>query len=519
VLAISLVPQIRPYLRYLALGIVVLTLALVASFRWSQPATAIPVLWQPSSLLGVSPILRNDTLTQPLALTLTLLICSTILVSLGRSSALGTTQLGSLLGLLAAVLFTLWAGTPLTLLLGWASFDVIQAVGRLAADDQPQQVVRSLIFGSLANLLLYVGALLLGDGRTSAVWSLMTPMQAQVGLWMAAALLRIWVYPFHFAKPVNLNRASAAPLLLSPVLGWGLWLRLAEVNGGPLPGGSWLLTLGTISIAASGFLAWSASDSQRAPAWISVAVNSLILVGAGLAGANAVSIILAGSIGWAAGLTALSLHAGLRTDAIWWSIGGIVGAMALAGLPLTPGLPVQTVLLGGIARSGRPAWGLALFIGYLFLIPALVRCVLARPSTTAPTSLREIILQGLGLALPVLLLLVGGLLPRAVIHRSVPSLSGMVAVPLFAGWLLWALALVGGGVLAWQDRAIRARIELTLQALYDLLCLEWLYDGVVGALGRGLSVLRAADEVIGGAGAVLWSLLLFLLLLLLWESR
>jgi hypothetical protein len=80
-------------------------------------------------------------------------------------------------------------------------------------------------------------------------------------------------------------------------------------------------------------------------------------------------------------------------------------------------------------------------------------------------------------------------------------------------------SLAGGGVLAWQDRNLRSRIGLLLTAAHDLLRLDWLYDAVLGAVGRGLSVLRAADEIVGGAGALLWSWLLFLVLLLAWGSK
>jgi hypothetical protein len=60
------------------------------------------------------------------------------------------------------------------------------------------------------------------------------------------------------------------------------------------------------------------------------------------------------------------------------------------------------------------------------------------------------------------------------------------------------------------------RVDILLGAAHDLLRLEWLYGAVIGALDRGLSVLRAADQVIAGAGALLWSWVLLLLILLIW---
>jgi len=123
--------------------------------------------------------------------------------------------------------------------------------------------------------------------------------------------------------------------------------------------------------------------------------------------------------------------------------------------------------------------------------------------------------RGIGLGLPALLLIVAIVRPSLLI-RSVPApaLGSPYAMPGLAGWLLWAVSLAGGGVLAWQERNLRPRIELFLGAAHDLLCLEWLYGAGAGALDRGLSVLRAADQVVGGAGALQWSWLLFLLILL-----
>lgn len=124
------------------------------------------------------------------------------------------------------------------------------------------------------------------------------------------------------------------------------------------------------------------------------------------------------------------------------------------------------------------------------------------------------------MGLPALLLIVAGLHPPLLIGGvQNPSLGRLFVMPGLRGWLLWTVSLVGGGVLAWQEGNLRPKIELFLSAAHDLLRLEWLYSAVAGALGRGLCMLRAADEVVGGAGALLWSWLLFLLLLLVWGGK
>jgi len=119
-----------------------------------------------------------------------------------------------------------------------------------------------------------------------------------------------------------------------------------------------------------------------------------------------------------------------------------------------------------------------------------------------------------------LLLLVSGFYPRLLVAGvAIPSTGELFSTPGLAGWLVWVISLSVGGVLAWQDENVRQRIGLLLEALHDLLRLEWLYDALVGALERGLSAVRAVDEVVGGAGALLWSLLIFLLLLMIWSSQ
>jgi hypothetical protein len=130
-----------------------------------------------------------------------------------------------------------------------------------------------------------------------------------------------------------------------------------------------------------------------------------------------------------------------------------------------------------------------------------------------------IIARGIGLGMLVLLLIGAGIYPPFLWDGSgggdtVPSLGSLFVMPGLVGWLLWAALFVFGGVLAWQEGFLRSKIGPLLSVIHDVLRLEWLYDVVAGALDRGLSVFESADGVVGGAGALLWSLLLFLLFLL-----
>ena len=119
------------------------------------------------------------------------------------------------------------------------------------------------------------------------------------------------------------------------------------------------------------------------------------------------------------------------------------------------------------------------------------------------------------MGVPTLFLIVAGLFPSLVVVGG-PSLGSLLTMPGVLGGVLWAIMLACGGLLAWQEGLLRSRIGLLFGAVHDVLRLEWLYVSVAGAFDRGLSIFRAVNDVVEGAGALLWSLLLFLLLLLAW---
>jgi NADH:ubiquinone oxidoreductase subunit 5 (subunit L)/multisubunit Na+/H+ antiporter MnhA subunit len=251
--------------------------------------------------------------------------------------------------------------------------------------------------------------------------------------------------------------------------------------------------------------------------WIGMEVTGAVLLAVGLAGESATAVVAAGSAAWALGIAVLFLGSGLQREALWWSIPALIGALALLGMPLTLGFVAETTLIEGLTKEGHLGWGGALFFGNLFLVPSLVRWLLSPSSSPLNNQRWLLVARGVSLGLLALLLIAAGLHPPLLIHGAMaPSLGALFTMPGVAGWLLWAVSLAGGGVLAWQEGNLRPKIEPLLSAAHDLLRLEWLYDMIVRAIDRGLSALRAADEIVGGAGALLWSWLLFLLILLVW---
>lgn len=478
--------------------------------------------WRPSLLSRSVLRLRSDHMMQPLALALGVATCSAVLVELGRGGETPPQLPAAVLSLLGAGLAVLWAANPLTMIVSWALYDLLASLGHVLAGGSKRSAVRRLASGGLATMFLWSGVLFAGQGSSSGQWGLMVATDLQVKLWIVAALLRLSIYPVHFSVPGDTGAALplGAPLLLSPVVGWALWLRLAGANGDYLPITAWVLFPAIITLAVGGFLAWSVGSVRRSLPWIGTATTAAILLGIGLGEVAAPSVVAAAGAAWALGIVILStgsgldLTEGLRREQLRWWVPSLVGAVTLGFLGKVP-------LMGSVVRGESWKWIGASFVGQMFLAAALVRWLLsAGPAIAERRGVLRDVALGVGQGAPTLLLIVVGLRPRLLFRDpSLPSLASVLALPDLTGWLLWVVSLAAGGVVAWQDQRLRGKIGLALKAIHDLLRLDWLYELVVGTLEQGLSALRVVDEVLGGAGALLWSLIIFLVLVLVWSGR
>jgi hypothetical protein len=526
---LSLVARLRPYARYVTVAVSGLTAVLILSLRWIEPIVAVPSLWQPSLLFGSVLTLHTDITVQPLALALALVIFGAALVDLDRVDSLHP-QLGTaVLALVPAGVVVLWSANVLTMMISWAIYDFLHAVTYIMAGGSTRTAVRATVLSSLATLLFWTGAVLEGGGADVEMWSLMTIDGTPLTLWILAGMVRLWIYPFHLSAPDDLVEVPplGIPLLLSPILGWGLWLRIIAVTDSSVlePTGVSVLAAGTLALG--GLLAWSCESPRRLLPWIGMAANGAILLGTGLDKEIGPVVVVAGGVAWILGTAVFFLGDGWRQKSLWWNIPALVGLLTLLGVPFTLGFVTTASLFDRLAHGGRIVWGdttlWGIILGYLFLLPSLVRRLLVPASSSLPHQRVHLLTRGVGLGLVAILLIGAGLFPSLLLPGDMVGGAGLtlgrqMAMPRLEGWLLWVIVFACGGVLAWQEGFLRAKIGLVLSAIHDVLRLEWLYESAVGALNRGLGVLRVADEVVGGAGALLWSLVLFLLIVLVWSG-
>jgi formate hydrogenlyase subunit 3/multisubunit Na+/H+ antiporter MnhD subunit len=521
-LGLSFTSRSRPYAPYAAIAATGGTVLLTLVMRWVDPLVVFPSLWQPSVLFRASLALQPDLVMQPFAFGLALVTCSSVLVTVGQmEDSLPWRRLATILTLLAVSLVVLLSANVLSLIIGWVIYDLVMVVSRVVAGDSARAAVRGLILGSLSTILLWMGALLADDAVGGNLWPLVTLDRIQIVLWSLAGALRLWLYPFHLSLPDQLSFASplAVPLVTGNVLGWSLWIRIALATGGRIPSGDWLPTFAGLTLVLASLMAWACERPRRSLAWIGVAMNGVVLLAAVLAGESAPLVLSAGGMTGMLALAGLYFFPGWDRKAPWWNLPFIVNGLAVLGSPLTLGFVSLATLTGALTAGGYLGWGGAFFVGQILLVPALVRWISSRDAHT-PQAPSAIIMQALGVAPGAILLVAAGLsLPVLLPTADTLSLGMLFSMPGLAGWLLWLVALAGGGILAWQDRNLRPRMKILLSAIYDFVRLEWLYDALVGALDRGLNVLRLSDAMIGGAGALLWSWVLFLILLLVWGNR
>jgi len=515
-IALGVVPRARPYTRFLVPAVAMLSLLGVLAARLEPAESVLLARWSPEVLFGVSPLLRADPLTWPLAVGLAVAVTGAGLAQLARRARSPFTLEMAALGVLVAGLGSLWGDNPLTVLLFWGVFDLMWALGTAAGGGRARRLAWGVSAGLVATAVLWAGTVAIGTKGSLASWDLVSLSDPGRTLLLVACVLRLSLYPVHLALSPEavVGVPVAAPLLLGPVLGWGLLLRvMSAAEGGVMVDAPWMLWAGLAALVAGAVLAWARSRPQEVLPWAAMAANGALVWGVAAGGEAAVAA--AGAAAWVMGTTLVALGRGWERKAPWWGLPSLLGGLALLGVPPNLSRGALAAVLLDLSSPLDVGKGLLFLVGEGLLVAALARRVLRPAVWEGRAEPLEVAARAAGEGLPAAFLLVGGLVPTLLVPASgLLSWRALFSAATLWGWGGWLLAWVGGGALYWMEGRFRDRLTAPLALLSDVIGLEWAYDLLLGGLGRASRFFQAMAELIEGAGAVFWALALFLLILL-----
>ncbi len=494
-LGMELLPRLRAWRKAaVAFWLTLVTLLWLALPREGQWLLS---LWQPSTILGGQILLDMTPALWLLGLTLGALLSGAAwLETVERRAPLPLSGALVLMSLLT-LWFALLGGSLLTTLAAWGVYDLLWGVVGLMSGSDGERVTFGLALHGIASLLLWSAFLLLSLSGNSALWRLMWLTPSVQSLLLIAAVIRMGFYPFHIVFPQRPGALRPLGLvsLMGPLLGGALLARLLTIPGElVLPG--WLPGWAALSLFWGGLMAWyHAHAGSRAILWAGYALLGPIVVGALLS--RAAENLLLGMATWVAAGALLFMTQRRNRREIAWAWPATCGVLFMIGAPPSPLGELYRTALAGAPWS----WRLPMLIGGMGVAATLLTG-LQRPAQGRLTPPWPWLSLGrmISLLLPLLALFSVTLMAPALPFS-------------WSGWALWLVGCIGGGILLiWQSGLTRAGLHIAGPA-WELLDLRWFYRALWQGLENLLSFIRVIDDVVEGAGALLWSFLVLLLVL------
>jgi hypothetical protein len=450
--------------------------------------------WEPASLFLESISFTADSLTWPLALSVSTLTLAVILTATARKSFpdplpwAGTLVLGGL-GLLAVL-----ADNPLTLLMAWSAIDLTELVAQLRSVDgrEPSEKVVTAFATRIASagVLLWASMVSISTGAPMNFQN--APSEAGLYLLLAAGL-RLGVLPLHlpYASEAAIRRGFGSALrLISAASGLVLLARIptASVTSIFTPV---LLSLAALSAIYAVWMWLRAPDELTArPFW---------LIGlASLAVSSAVRGDPVGAVSWSCALVlsggALFLSSAYHT---WLNRALWIGLWGISALPFS----ITATGWGKITTSFWPIWPF-LLVAQALLLAGYLRHA-RRPSLRdrfegLDRAAQYVYPLGIGLLLGVELLL---------------GLWGWEGAPQFGVWTFSFTSILLAGVASWL--APRLRLLTPLRAHWVRPAtgswMDWFFRLLwdiyrwVGRLSNSFS------GILEGDGGFMWTLLFMVL--------
>jgi hypothetical protein len=478
----------------IAVGVGLLSWLYTLSLLRSIPATFELSVWRPEELFSSKLELVLDRTGWISIFSASTMLLTVLMTAVARPGEVTASGRATMLAYSGLAIVAMLAGNFLTVAITWALMDIAAFSFLASASKQGGSgplVARLAADG--AGVLLVLGAAVAeaaGDGARPPI---------SVALFSAAGLLRLGLLPPHFALPALPGVRRGLGTLLRFLPPAAALCALGRALGAGIPDAVVpLLRFGGLLGIVIGGLRWmSDPDAVGGRRFLILGLSGLGVLASAVEG-GAPERVIAATVTLVLLLGALVSVSEVYTP--FHRIWPVLGALFTVGMPFTPGAPLVGALVQGLAASSERAIASAGLVGTLPLALGVARRALSsrRPWPTGERMVK--VLYGAGLILPLLAGVGLGVWGAGQIENR----GAMV----FA-----ALALLGAAAALVLPRIPRRRLDRWRRLVQYLdpspgYRLLWL------AAVAFLRVLRSFGDLLEGEGAMLWTYVALLLVLL-----
>jgi NADH:ubiquinone oxidoreductase subunit 2 (subunit N) len=488
-------------------------LALVAAYTLRNPIAVTQIVsgWQPVSVFTVPLSFRVDQTAWVIGIGFLLTCLAVAFTWLAFPGQHRPAPRALALLLIATALVSTFASNLLALAVAWGLLDTVFVVALLlrSGPQVSRRAAIAIILNTTATICVWIATLLIENGHESLYWHLMSLSETPRAWLVAAAVLRIGLYPLHQWLPVELGKEPDRSVLLftvPPAVGLALWARLAVTHN--LPTDSIVPLLAVASAIVGGVLAWSSIHARYGLPFIALALSGLAIV---VVNATPVSgLLTVATLNWLFIIVSLFIARRFNRRAPWWSAGVLLAGLSLVGIPGTLGFAVRQQMITRLVLSGNWLLLSGSIVGEILLVAATIRLIMARVNEDEPIHPLRQIGYGFSIgcaALPLIgLAVVPGLIP------GVPSLQELLAGMDAVSWVAWFVPIAAGVVIAVRDRrpeptAVAAPSPIWRRALQ----LDWLVALLSLFVQRLTAVVRGLATVIEGEGGLIWAMIVVII--------
>ncbi len=499
----------------------VAALAALLTVPHAVPFTQIVAAWQPISVFTTPLSFRVDQVAWLLALGFMLMLNATAFTWGAYPGRQRPAPRALSLLLIATAIASVFASNLLTLAIAWGMLDLVFVSALLlrSGPEVGRRAALAIVFNVSSTVCVWIAALLIENQANSLYWHL---FNAQEGprLWLAAAVvLRVGLYPFHQWLPVELSNEPDRSVLLftaPSAAGLALWVRLTLSNA--LPAQSIVPALSILSALVGAGLAWRASRPRSGLPYAALGLSGLVVLGAVTHGHS--GTLIAATLNWMFVLTSLFISRDLHPRKPYWSMGVLVAALSLAGLPGTLGFAMLQPLYTDLVQSKQWLMLAACVLAEAGLIAAAVRLLLKTAEESLAHGVGRQISWGIAITLAVAPLVLLALVPDVI--PGLPSIGAMLSELGLIGAIAVIISIGLGVYGAWRRQTAlpHSMIESngSAAAWQSFLRLEWLNNALFYTIDLLTGILRTVARVIEGEGGLLWTLVVVVVVLVLYSE-